>query len=78
MDDKACILQQKKNIRELELQNQLLNIHQEESLDGIYTFCQIKDSGHGINPKSLSRIFKPFYTTKFVGRGLGLPENGWD
>jgi PAS domain S-box-containing protein len=40
--------------------------------DGMYTFCQIKDSGHGINPKNLSRIFEPFYSTKFVGRGLGL------
>ncbi len=40
--------------------------------DGMYTFCQIKDSGHGITPKDLSRIFEPFYTTKFVGRGLGL------
>jgi signal transduction histidine kinase len=40
--------------------------------DGIYTFCQIKDSGHGINSKALSQIFDPFYTTKFVGRGLGL------
>jgi len=41
-------------------------------LDGVYTFCQIKDSGHGINPKDLSQIFEPFYSTRFVGRGLGL------
>ncbi len=40
--------------------------------DGIYLFCQIKDSGHGIDPKNLLRIFEPFYTTRFVGRGLGL------
>ncbi len=40
--------------------------------DGIYVFCQIKDSGHGISPENLSRIFEPFYSTKFVGRGLGL------
>ena len=41
-------------------------------LDDTYTFCQIKDSGHGITPKNLSRIFEPFYSTRFVGRGLGL------
>jgi len=41
-------------------------------LDGMYTFCQIKDSGHGINSKDLARIFEPFYSTRFVGRGLGL------
>ena len=46
---------------------------QNETLkDGMYSFCQIKDSGHGINPDNLSRIFEPFYTTRFVGRGLGL------
>lgn len=40
--------------------------------NGTYIFCQIQDSGHGISPENLSRIFEPFYTTKFVGRGLGL------
>lgn len=40
--------------------------------DGTYVFCQIKDSGHGISPENLSLIFEPFYSTKFVGRGLGL------
>ncbi len=40
--------------------------------DGMYSFCQIKDSGHGINPENLSQIFEPFFTTRFVGRGLGL------
>ena len=40
--------------------------------DGMYTFCQITDSGHGIDPKDLSRIFEPFFTSRFIGRGLGL------
>jgi len=40
--------------------------------DGQYVFCQIRDSGHGISPENLSRIFEPFYSTRFVGRGLGL------
>ncbi len=44
----------------------------DDLLDGMYTFCQIKDTGHGINPKDLARIFEPFYSTRFVGRGLGL------
>jgi len=41
-------------------------------LDGMYAFCQIKDSGHGISSTDLARIFEPFYSTRFVGRGLGL------
>jgi PAS domain S-box-containing protein len=41
--------------------------------NGIYVFFRIQDSGHGIRPENLSRIFEPFYTTRFVGRGLGLP-----
>lgn len=46
---------------------------QSDSLqDGVYVFCQIKDSGHGIKPQELPRIFEPFYTTRFIGRGLGL------
>ena len=39
---------------------------------GLYSFCQIKDCGHGINAEDLPRIFEPFFTTRFVGRGLGL------
>jgi len=33
----------------------------------------IKDSGIGIDPAELPKIFRPFYTTKDSGIGLGLP-----
>ena len=32
----------------------------------------VKDSGHGIPPEDLSRIFDRFYTTKSSGLGMGL------
>jgi two-component system, cell cycle sensor histidine kinase and response regulator CckA len=40
--------------------------------EGKYALLQIRDTGHGIKTEVLARIFEPFYSTKFVGRGLGL------
>ena len=39
---------------------------------GMYSFCQVRDTGHGITLKNIEHLFEPFFTTKFVGRGLGL------
>jgi len=37
-----------------------------------YVYLEVRDSGHGMTPEVQARIFDPFYTTKFTGRGLGL------
>jgi two-component system, NtrC family, sensor kinase len=38
-----------------------------------YAIVQVEDTGCGIPPETLSHIFRPFYTTKGNGTGLGLP-----
>jgi two-component system, cell cycle sensor histidine kinase and response regulator CckA len=39
---------------------------------GPYVFLTVEDTGCGMTPATLERMFDPFYTTKFTGRGLGL------
>jgi len=39
---------------------------------GDYVHLSIHDSGPGIPRDMQKKIFEPFYTTKFMGRGLGL------
>jgi PAS domain S-box-containing protein len=41
--------------------------------DGPTTVClEMADDGPGVSPEHLERISEPFYTTKELGRGLGL------
>ncbi len=39
---------------------------------GSYASVEVTDTGPGMSSEVLQRIFEPFYTTKFTGRGLGL------
>ncbi len=39
---------------------------------GWYACLEVTDNGCGMSDETYNRIFEPFYTTKFTGRGLGL------
>jgi PAS domain S-box-containing protein len=39
---------------------------------GRFAVLEVEDTGMGIDSAHLSRIFEPFFSSKFTGRGLGL------
>ncbi len=41
-------------------------------LPGRYATIEVSDRGTGMSPELVARAFEPFYSTKFIGRGLGL------
>jgi len=47
----------------------------EDVKEGDYVVLSVSDTGHGISPHDLEKIFEPFYTKKVMGKsgtGLGL------
>jgi PAS domain S-box-containing protein len=46
--------------------------HYPDLLPGQYVRFTVSDTGSGIDPLIIHRVFDPFYTTKAVGRGTGM------
>ncbi|MBK7366904.1 MAG: PAS domain S-box protein [Candidatus Eisenbacteria bacterium] len=44
----------------------------DDLVPGDYVEFEVRDTGAGMSDETLARIFDPFFSTKFTGRGLGL------
>jgi signal transduction histidine kinase/CheY-like chemotaxis protein len=44
----------------------------EKPAPGRFVFLKVKDNGCGMSEDVLKRLFDPFFSTKFAGRGLGM------
>ena len=51
----------------------LVSTYLDEQLpEGLYVTLDVSDTGCGMDRATQAKLFDPFYTTKFTGRGLGM------
>jgi PAS domain S-box-containing protein len=69
-------MRKKGGILEVSLSDVFLEPRELERLPGLspgpYLKLTVSDTGHGIEPAIINRIFEPYFTTKGVGEGTGL------
>jgi signal transduction histidine kinase len=70
---KQLLLNLLKNAIEAMPEGGELNVHAHISEDKDKVCVHISDTGHGLSEAEQRLIFKPFYSTKSGGTGLGLP-----
>jgi signal transduction histidine kinase len=57
---------------EVHLNETMAQVYGRDLPPGNYLRLVVRDNGQGIRENSHPKIFDPFYSTKFLGRGLGL------
>lgn len=58
--------------REVTLKQPEIDYLGREIRPNYYACLEVTDNGDGMDEETTKRIFEPFYTTKFMGRGLGM------
>lgn len=72
-DEPGCIRLSVDVVASAEISSQHMfptNLH---ANDESYACIEIQDNGCGLKESEIEEIFDPFYSTKFTGRGMGLP-----
>ena len=68
MPDGGRITIRTRNVPAAELQGRMAEV----MTVGDYVLIEVEDTGQGIPPEVMEKIFEPFYTTKPMGKGTGL------
>ncbi len=56
----------------ISLRTGLAGAREDDVPPGAHVFLEVADTGVGMSSETLQRIFDPFFSTKYSGRGLGL------
>jgi len=72
----AHAMREKGEVLEIRLENRVLGPEEATEFEtlgpGDYLVLTVADTGHGIEPEILERIFDPYFTTKRFGEGSGM------
>jgi signal transduction histidine kinase/ActR/RegA family two-component response regulator len=68
----AASIQVRVSVRIVTAGDLAMGLWPEPVAPGSYVVLEVSDQGHGIDAATLPRIFDPFFSTRDLGRGLGL------